>query len=136
MGHYDNDARECIQIILQYLQGGNVQIVSRLIQDQNIRCPHQYLAQLQSAPFSTGQFSQLSILVFSGKQEPLQHSRCRDLSVLRGDIFRHITNVINNSLLRMHHGVVDLLGIISQLHGLSDLNMSAVRSHFTQDHFH
>ena len=36
----------------------------------------------------------------------------------------------------MHHGVIDLLGIISQLHGLPNLNMSAVRSHFTQDHFH
>ena len=91
---------------------------------------------MQSAPLSAGQFSQLSVLVFPGKQEPLQHSRCRDLSILRGDIFCHIPDIINDSLLRMHHGVVDLLGIISQLHGLPDLNMSAVRSHFTQDHFH
>ncbi len=36
----------------------------------------------------------------------------------------------------MHHGVVDLLGIISQLHGLPDLDMSAVRCHFSQDQFH
>ena len=32
MGHDDDDAWERVQIILQYLQGGNVQIVSRLIQ--------------------------------------------------------------------------------------------------------
>jgi hypothetical protein len=32
MGHDDDDAWEGIQIILQYLQGGNIQIVGRLIE--------------------------------------------------------------------------------------------------------
>jgi len=32
MGHDDDDSREGVQIILQYLQGGNIQIVGRLIE--------------------------------------------------------------------------------------------------------
>ena len=36
MGHNDHDARKCIQKLFQYLQSCYVQIIGRLIQNQNI----------------------------------------------------------------------------------------------------
>ena len=43
------------EILFEYVQGHDVEVVGRLVENQQIRIPHQYGEQVEPAPFATGE---------------------------------------------------------------------------------
>ena len=64
VGDRDDYAREMVQIILQNLQGLDIQVIGRFIQDQDIRILHQDTEQTQPPLFAAGQLADRRVLHF------------------------------------------------------------------------
>ena len=62
MGDHDYDAREMVEEVFQHLQGGDIQIVGRLVQNEYIRRAHQHLEQVEPPSLPAGDLGDRRIL--------------------------------------------------------------------------
>ena len=124
MGNDDDDPLKMIQIILKHCQCCDVEVVGRLIQNENIGRAHQHPQQIQPPFFPTGKAPDLRILLASFKQKALQHLRRRHASLRRRHKFRNLTDVVNHAHIRIH--MRHFLRIIADFHSLSDDNFTTV----------
>ena len=76
MGYDDDCTSIAFQIVLQDSQGLDVQIVGRLVQNENIRCFHQNSQQVQTTSLTAGQSADGGVLQCGIKQEGLHQLRC------------------------------------------------------------
>ena len=114
-----------VQIILQNLQGLDIQVIGRFIQDQDIGILHQDTEQTQPPLFAAGQLADRRVLHFRIKKELLAHGRSADQPVLCAYIFSRLPNEINDPQAVIRHVV--LLGKITDLHSLSDGHPAFIR---------
>ncbi len=70
---YHNDAtRKILQVFLQYLQCHDIQVVRRLIENEEVGILHQYRTEIEFATLSTTEFINIIILLFWCEEEILQ----------------------------------------------------------------
>ena len=67
VGNHDKATAEFGQVFLQYVQGYNIKIVGRFIEDQEVRIAHQHRHQVKTAPFAAAEFFDIHILHFRSK---------------------------------------------------------------------
>ena len=75
MGYDQQTTFEAFQILFQYIQRDDIQIIGWLVQDQEIRIAHQYGKQIQSSSFPSAQLFDQGILLFVGEHEIFQELR-------------------------------------------------------------
>lgn len=126
MRNRDHDAVETVQIILQDRQGPDIEIVGGLIQDQHIGRCHQDPQKIQSSFLSAGELSDEAPLHGPVKKEALQHLCRRDRPFCGLDILARFLNIINDPHIIIQR--LALLGKITDLYGLADLNGTGIRA--------
>ena len=78
MRYREHDAREGFQIIFQNGQRFYVQVVGRLVEQQDVGRFHQHRQQIQTALFTARQLTDELVLQVTRKQELFQHLRSRE----------------------------------------------------------
>ena len=88
MGYNDNGLFIVAKIILQPLDGGNIKVVGRLVQEQDIRLAEKKLDECQFCLLSTGEFAQRTVLIFRREAELTQHRLIFFFVIVTADIFK------------------------------------------------
>ena len=128
-----HDTGEMVQIILQNPQRADVEVVCRLVQNQEVRRAHQNPEQIEPSLLSAGQLADRRVLHGRRKQEPVAHIRGRDKPVRGPDIFRRAAHIVNDALGFVQRLI--FLAEIADLHRFPDLDPARVRFHKTADDF-
>ena len=132
MRYRDHDAGKRIQIVLKDGHSRNVQIISRLIQKEHIGSFHQDFQKVQSSLLPSGKLLNRSILHSRVKKESLKHLGCSDPSLFRWNILCYLADVVDHALSSVH--IWNILGKISNADGLTDLDLTGIRSHHSFYH--
>ena len=125
MTHDDDTAVELRQIFLKDLQRGDVQVVGRLIEDEEIGLGHQYHSQIEPAPFTTAQLGNELLLVLGCEQEMVEPCHgCVVVFLVKVDVLCHVTHGINHALafIKVH----SLLTVVGKFHRFANLKVAAV----------
>ena len=130
---YYNTSREILKIFLQNLQRLNVQVISRLIQNEEIRITHQYGTQIKLSLFSSTQLIHIIMLFLRSKEEKLEKLRSSHmLTTAKIDIVGNFRNYIYNLLVLTEFQT--FLRKITKAYSLTDIKFTLIRIHFTQEH--
>ena len=97
MGDNDHHAGKMIEIIFQDLQGLDIQIVGRFVQDQDIRVLHQDPQQIQPPLFPAGQLADGGVLLVAVEQEALAHGGGGDQTFRGADEFRPFFDIVDHT---------------------------------------
>ena len=81
MRDHDQGAGPAVEEVLEDVQGLDVEVVGRLVEQQHVRLVEQQPQQLEPAPLATGQVADPGGQLVAGEAEPLQHRGRRDLAV-------------------------------------------------------
>ncbi len=128
-----HDTGEMVQIILQNPQRADVEVVCRLVQNQEVRRAHQNPEQIEPSLLSSGQLADRCVLHGRRKQESVAHISGRDKPVRGPDIFRRAAHIVNDALGFVQRLI--FLAEIADLHRFPDLDPARVRFHKTADDF-
>ena len=126
VGHNDNTTPKILKILFQHLQGHNVQIVGRLIQNKKIRLFHEHDAQMQTAALSTRQLIYIVLLLQRCKHEMLQELHRRKLAAAAQiHIFCNSRDGVNHfhPLVKLHI----LLREIPESHRFAHIEATGIR---------
>ena len=130
---YYNTSREILKIFLQNLQRLNVQIISRLIQNEEIRITHQYSTQIELSLFSSTQLIYIIMLFLRCEEEELEKLRSSHVfTATEINIIGNFCNYINNLLVFTE--LQPFLREITKAYSLTDIKFTLIRIHFTQEH--
>ena len=125
MAHDDDAAVELRQVFLQDFEGGDVKVVGRLIEDEEIGLGHQYHGQVEPAALATTQFGNELLLVLGREQEVTEPCHgCVVVLLVKVDILSHVAHGINHtfSLVKVH----PFLAVVGKFHCFANLKVSAV----------
>ena len=126
VGYDQQTTFEAFQILFQYIQRDDIQIIGWLVQDQEIRIAHQYGKQIQSSSFPSAQLFDQGILLFVGEHEIFQELRSGHNSpVAQIDAFGNVFYDIDHPV-RFIESDTGLF-VVAVNHGFADRNRSAVR---------
>ncbi len=70
MADHNQATLESRQIILQHCQGQNIEIISGLVENQEIRIPHENRGKVEPTPFPTTELEDEFLLCFGGEKKP------------------------------------------------------------------
>ena len=125
--HYDHTPLECAQILLQNAERHDVQIVRRLVQNQEIGVAHQHRAEIQPPPFAAAEPRHEAVLRFGREEEVLQElRRAHAPSVAQVDLFGDFGHHVDHPLPLVE--LQPLLAVIAEADRLADLDRPAVRA--------
>ncbi|MNP52472.1 hypothetical protein D3C76_1468670 [compost metagenome] len=133
MGYGKDDTRKFIQIIFQYSQCADIQIVRRFIQKQYVRCSHQYTKQIQASFFAPGQLRDRCPLHRRREQEAFQHLTSRNhTAVCCPYHFCFFLHVFNGTHTVIH--ILMLLCKVTKLNRSAKLNFTFIGLQLTCNH--
>ena len=69
--HYDNTAGKVAQILLKHLKGENVEIIGRLVKNEEVGVAHEHGTQVESATFASAQLIHITMLLLWWEKEML-----------------------------------------------------------------
>ena len=131
--YYDNATGEILQVFLQHLECLDIKVVGRLIEDQEVRIPHQHRTEIELALLASTQLIYVVVLFLWSKEEELQELRSRHvLAITQVDIIGNLSNDINHLLVFLE--LQSLLREITEANRLTDVKLTAIRLNFTQEH--
>ena len=125
VAHDDDAAVELRQVFLEDFQRGDVQVVGRLVKDEEIGLGHQHHGQIEPAAFATAQLGDVLLLVLRREQEVVEPGHGGIVVFLvKIDVFRHIAHGINHAfaLVKVH----PFLAVMGKFHRLADFEVAAV----------
>ena len=102
-------AFELLKVFLQHIQRHDVEVVGRLVQDEQVRVLHQNRHQVEPSPFAAGQFGHLRVEHVMAEQELSQEMR--------------VVNGLQNGLFLIEFH--SALAVIADFQGLAALDYSA-----------
>ena len=73
VGHHDQRADPAVEEVLQRREGLDVEVVGRLVEEQDVGPGHQQPDELQPAPLPAGQVADARDEPFAGQPEPFRH---------------------------------------------------------------
>ena len=123
---YDHQTSRKIQKeVFKHVEGYNVEVVGRFVQDQEVGVLDQYRTQVQSFFLTTTQLFHIIVLLFAIEKEPLQQLPCRNLPPLfQGDVIPKFPNYLNYFLALFDCHTI--LGIIAKAHGFSNHHFAGI----------
>ena len=131
----DEASTEVLQIILEYLQRHDVEVIRRLVEDEEVGRFHQHCAEIKPASLTTTQFIDVAVLFFWRKKEMLQKLTGRQfLSVAHIHILCNVSDGINH-LLVIPEGH-PLLGVVAETDGLANRDTTTVMGFYAKQHLH
>ena len=125
-------AGEAVKIILENCKRFHVEVVRRLVEEEDIRRLHQDVEQLQAAALSAGETGDFRVLQGGGEQEALEHLRGRHRAFRRFDAFGGVADEVNDALRR-----IELLALLTEeadFHCLPERYFSFVRGEAARQH--
>ena len=125
-------AGEAVKIILENCKRFHVEVVRRLVEEEDIRRLHQDVEQLQAAALSAGETGDFRVLQGGGEQEALEHLRGRNRAFRRFDAFGGVADEVNDALRR-----IELLALLTEeadFHCLPERDFSFVRGEAARKH--
>ena len=125
VAHDDDATDELREVFLENLKGGDVQVIGRLIQDEEVGLGHQHHCQIKATTLSAAQLGDVLLLVLWREQEVVKPSHGGVVMLLvEVDVLGHITHRIDYAfaLVKVH----SLLAIVGKFHCLADFKVAAV----------
>ena len=133
VGDDDDDAGEVVEIVLEHLESLDIEIVRRLIEDQDIRGAHQDLEKAEPALLPAGELPDERVLHFRVEEKALAHDGGRRQPVLRADVLRRVADEVDDAR-ALVEGLI-FLTEVPDFYGLSDLDGAGVGLYETDDAF-
>src|SRR6185312_6496332 len=122
--HYQASG-EVEQKILEHRQRWQIQVVRGFVEDQEIRIPEQDGQQMQSFFFSPAEARDISVLFIRRKEKEVQELGCaKRAAACQWKTFCNIFHKFDNAFIFFDHEA--RLRIVSEYHGLPDIDLSAV----------
>ena len=132
MGGCHDRTVEVIEVVLQYGQRLNVEIVGRLVQQQHVRRAHQHGEQIEPALFAAGKALDLRVLQIGVEQKALHHLRGRQGALVGFHAQGNIFDEVNGTHFAVHVGII--LCEITDANGLPSGNRARIRLHTPGNH--
>ena len=117
MGDDDERARPAVEEVLELLEGVDVQVVGRLIEQQHVRLGHEHAGQLQAAALAAGEVADEGALPLGGEAESLSQLRGRELLLAQLHVGGHVLDGVDEAAVAVE--VVELLAQPAQPHRLA-----------------
>ena len=128
--NHDNTSWKILKILFENLEGYDIKIVGRLVENQEVRILHQYRTKVQLATLATTKFIHVVVLLFGSKKEILKELRSREMfASTHIDIFGDILNNVYHL-----HLVVELQSLLREIaktHGIANIKLSAIRRYLS-----
>ena len=114
-----------VQEVLHHVEGLDVEVVGRLVQEQHVGLGEKNAQQLEAPAFTAGEVAEAGRESVTGEPEPLQQGRRRDLPVhgLRDSADR--LDRVQDPSLRIQ--IIELLGQVLERHRPTMLHAAGVR---------
>ena len=132
MGYRDDDPVEVIEIILEDRHRTDIEVVRRLIEDEDIRLGHEDAEQIEATLLAAAQLLDLHILHGRWEQEAVEHVARTDETVHGVHVLADGGHRIDDALISIERLV--LLTEITDAHGLSDVDLTTVWCFPAGDH--
>ena len=131
VGHRQNGAGEALEIVLQDGEGGHVQVVGGLVQQQDVGGLHQHGQQVQPPPLPAGEPPDGHGLEIPGEQKPLHHLVGGEGALVGLHLVGDVVDEVVDPLLEVQ--LPPLLGEVADLHRGAHLHRAAVRRQLPRD---
>ena len=121
---HDNDTTmERLKVFFEHLQGNNVQIVGRLVENQEVRASHEHRTEVQTPTLASTEFVDVIVLLVRREKEVLQELHCRQLTAaakvdILGDVSDNVDDLRTRVVLHL------ILGVITESDGFSHTDMA------------
>ena len=126
MRHDDQATLERFQIIFQHVQRHDVEIVRRLVENQEVGVAHEDGQQVKSPAFAPAKFCHEGILQLVREKKIFKKLRCRHHpSVTEVDFLGNVFHDVDRAIVFLETDPV--LFVITVNHGFSNFDGSAVR---------
>ena len=116
MRDHHEGARPGVQEVLQLLEGVDVQVVGRLVEQQHVRLGHEHACELQAPPLAAGEVPHRGALPLGGKSEPLRQLRGGQFAFAERDVGGHVLDGVDDAALRIE--IVEFLAQPADAGGL------------------
>ena len=131
MGHRQDGAGEALEIVLQDGEGGHVQVVGGLVQQQDVGGLHQHGQQVQPPPLPAGEPPDGHRLQVAGEQEPLHHLVGGEGALVGPYLVGDVVDEVVDPLVQVQ--LPALLGEVADLHRGAHVHRAAVRRQLAGD---
>ena len=134
VAHHNHAAAEVLQILLQHLQGDDVKVVGRFVENQEVGRTHQDGAKVEPSLLPATELIDVRILLVRREEELLQELRGRHLrTVAHQHVFGYVAHHIDHLLLLVVGDAV--LAVVAEAHRLAHLETAFVGLQFAQKKF-
>ena len=116
-------ARPIVQQVFQFLQRVNIQVIRRLVEQQEVRLTHQHACELQAATLTAGEVCDWGALPLRGKTQSLRQLRGANLLLAQVNVGRHVLHSVEHT--HIQRQIIELLSQPTQTHRLA-LNPLAI----------
>ena len=132
VGYRNHDAVEVVEVILEDGHRTDIEVVCRLVEDEDIRLGHKDAKQVEATLLAAAQLLDLHVLHGRREQEAVEH-------VARADETIHGVHVLTDGGHRIDDTLISikcliLLAEIADPHSLADIDLAAVRGLPAGDH--
>ena len=80
--NHNNASWEILKVFLKYLKRFDVEVVGRLIENEEIRIPHKYGAEIEFSLLASRKFIYIVVLLLWGEEKMLKELRSREVTTL------------------------------------------------------
>ena len=124
MGHRQDGPREGLQIVLQDGEGGHVQVVGGLVQQQHVGCRHQDGEQVQPPPLPAGELADGLGLQVRREEKALHHGLGGEGALLGLHLVTDLVDEVVDPLVEVQ--LPPLLGEVADPHRGPDVHAALV----------
>ena len=134
VAHHDDAALEVGQVFLQSLEGGDVEVVGGLVEDEEVGGLHEHQTELEASALSAGELVDEVLLAGRGEEEVGEKLHGRHASsAAEVDHFGHVADHVDDLFLLVEGH--SLLGEIAESHGFAHHKSTGGGGHVAEEHF-
>ena len=97
--NHNDTSREVLKVFLKYLKRLDVEVVGRLIENEEVRIPHKHGAEIEFSLLASRKFIHIVVLLLWGEEKMLKELRSREVMTLSeidivGNVAYHIYHLL------------------------------------------
>ena len=131
MGHRQHRPGEGLQVLLQNGQGGDVQVIGGLVQQQDVGSLHQQGEEVQPPPLPAGELPDGLALELGGEEESLHHLGGGEVPLPGLHLAGHLVDEVVHPLAGVQ--LPPLLGEVADAHRLPPVHGAGIRGELAGD---